>query len=145
MGFRFPLATVLRVRTIQEEREERLLQQILVEIAQTVTLQTQVDAALERAGADRGTQFTRQAKGSDVHSHYGELASLQEQKAALQVHREKLEELKGKQVKVYEAARQARELLAGLGDTQRAAYRADLAKREQKALDDNFASRQHRR
>ncbi len=144
MAFRFPLATLLRVRTIQEEREERMLQQILAEIAQTTAAQAEVDAAIERLGASRHEEFAMEATGSDVHSHYGELAGLHERKAELQAHQDKLAALRDKQMKVYEAAHGDRELLAGLGDAQRAAYRSDLAKREQKMLDDNFAARRRR-
>ena len=145
MGFRFPLATVLRVRTIQEEREERMLQQILAEIAQTIKLQADVQTAVERVSASRGTQVAKQMTGSVIHNHYGELASLRQTQADLQTHRDKLEFLRDKQLKIYNSAHQNRETLSGLDDAQRAEYDLDMAKREQKQLDDIFGARLHRR
>ena len=145
MAFRFPLGTVLRVRTIQEEREERMLQQILAEIAQTTKLQADVQAAIVRVSTTRATQVAKQMTGSALHNHYGELTSLRQTQADLQLHRDKLEVLREKQLAIYSTARQNREMLSGLDDAQRAEYDIDMAKREQKQLDDIFGARLRRR
>ena len=144
MGFRFPLATVLRVRAIQEEREERVLAQIVAEIAQTIRLHAEVEAAIAQAGASRRTQVASLSSGAALHRHYGELASLRQTQADLQVHREKLEVLREKQLTIYTRAHQSREMLSSLDEAQRAEHSLEITKREQKMLDDVFGARQRR-
>ena len=145
MAFRFPLAAVLRVRTIQEEREERMLQQIQAEIAQVTNLQADVEAGIARVSAARQTHVTKQLTGAALHSHYGELAALRQTLADLQLHHQKLEALKEKQLNIYENAHRKREMLSGLDDTQRAEHDIEMTKREQKTLDDIFGARLRRR
>ena len=141
MGFQFPLATLLRVRAIREENEERVLLQIGAEIARTLELQADVALALERISAKQSTNAGVAFKGSDVHTHYAELHGLWQSREELHLHLQRLEELKQKQMSIYTTARQNREMLTDLNDTHRAAHDADLAKREQKAIDDNFIAR----
>jgi len=53
MGFQYSLATVLRVRGIVEEQEERMLQKILFEITQTLEAIARIDADLAELDASR--------------------------------------------------------------------------------------------
>ena len=94
MAFKFPLATVLRVRTIREEREERMLQQILFEIGQTTRLIEHIDNELSRRNMRRGTNTFVTVQGQDVHASYGELASLYHHRKEVGAHLEKLEQLR---------------------------------------------------
>jgi len=141
MAFQFPLATLLRVRTIREESEERMLLQIGAEIARTLELQAEIDVALQRVSAKQGTPTVTALKGSDVHAHYAELVGLRQSQDDLRMHLRRLEELMAKQMGLYTVARQNREMLTDLNDTQRSSHNTELAKREQKAIDDNFAAR----
>jgi flagellar export protein FliJ len=144
MAFKFPLATVLRVRTIREEREERMLQQIMFEIAQTVRLVEHIDNELSRRNVRRGTTTFTTVEGNDVHASYGELASLYHHRKEVGAHLEKLEQLKDMQIKVYETARRDREMLTDMRNDQRDEYAFNMAKREQKSLDDIFGARYKR-
>lgn len=144
MAFKFPLATVLRVRTIREDREERMLQQILFEIGQTVRLIEHIDNELARQNVKRSSKLLTTEEGRDVHASYGEHASLKQQRKEIEAHLEKLEQLREIQIQAYEAARRDREMLTDMRKTQRDEYWTAIAKREQKALDDNFGARRLR-
>jgi len=144
MAFNFPLASVLRVRGILEEREERLLQKILFEISQTLESLAKTDA--EIAGSD----FSRQANvlkpffGHNLHLSYGTVKELKQTRKDIEGHIEKLEELRDKQVKIYESARRSREMLTDMHDEQHSVFNSDAARREQKTLDDNYIARRGR-
>jgi len=144
MAFKFPLATVLRVRTIREEREERMLQQILFEIGQTVRLIEHIDNELSRRNVRRGTNTFVTVEGNDVHASYGELASLYHHRKEVGVHLEKLEQLRDIQVKAYETARRDREMLTDMRNDQKDEYAFNMAKREQTSLDNIFGARYKR-
>lgn len=141
MAYKFPLETLLRVRTLREEKEERTLQQIGAEIARTSKLQDDVARALERVGVKQSEHAGTALKGSDLHTHYAEISGLMQSREDLLLHRTKLEDLQNRQMKAYTAARQNREMLSDLSETKRSSYEADIAKREQKVIDDNFAAR----
>ena len=145
MGFKFPLGTVLQVRKIREDREERMLQQILFEINQAKNVLEQVDAALERTNSKRRDVLHQMQEGRDVHGSYGEIAALKQNRSEIVAHLQKLDDLRLRQVKVLESARSDREMLTDMRDDQKAAYQSDMTKREQKALDDNFGAKFGRR
>jgi hypothetical protein len=56
----------------------------------------------------------------------------------------KLEQLRQKQLKIYEAARRDREMLTDMRDVKRSAYESDVARTAQKTLDDNYIARRGR-
>jgi flagellar export protein FliJ len=144
MSFQFPLATVLRVRGIVEEREERLLQQILFEISQAIEALALADAELSGTNTSRSEDVFKKLAGFNVHASYGEVKDLKQTRLELEERIEKLKQLRDKQVKVYEAARRNREMLTDMHKTQRHAYESGLARREQMTLDDNFIARRGR-
>jgi len=144
MAFKFPLATVLQVRAIREEREERMLQQIMFEISQALRMIEQIDGDLSKINANRSNKLFTNVEGRDVHVSYGHLEALKRHKGEMQAHLEKLEGLKDMQLKLYQQARRDHEMLTDMRDDQREAYWAAIAKKEQKTLDDNFGARQAR-
>ena len=141
MAFKFSLATVLQVRKIREEREERMLQQIQFEISQATNVLAQVDEALDRSNGKRRDVVFQNQEGRDVHGSYGELAALKQNRSEIVTHLEKLNDLRLRQIKVLQGAQSDREMLTDMRDNQQDAYRAATSKREQKALDDNFGAR----
>lgn len=144
MSFEFPLSTVLRVRGITEEREERLLQQILLEISQTLEALAAADAEIEGSNASRRGEIFKPIEGYNVHASYGEVKNLKQSKASLEQKMEKLKQLRDRQMKVYQAARRNREVLSDMHHAQRDAYNSELARREQMRSDDNFGVRRGR-
>ncbi len=141
MAFRFSLATVLRIRAVVEDREERLLQRIQQEVAQTLQAMTQTDSEIAESNASRRAELFKPSTGTNVRAAYGGIDQLKSNRQTLEAQLVKLEELKAVQLNVYRAARRDREMLADMRDRKRGVYDADTARREQHTLDDNFLAR----
>jgi flagellar FliJ protein len=144
VAFQFSLATVLRVRRILEEQEERLLQKILFEITQTREALANIDAAIAGSDVSRLENVFKPLMGRNLHTTYGELQELKQNKYNFEGQLQKLEQLRDQQLKIYEKARRNREMLTDMRAEKRSAYESDLARLEQKALDDNFIARRGR-
>jgi len=141
MAFQFSLAAVLRVRGILEEREERMLQKILFEISQSFEALAQIDAEISGTNASRRAEILRPVVGRQIHVSYGEVKELKQKRIDVLDRIEKLEQLRDKQLILYEKARRNREMLTDMRDEKRSAYDSDLARSEQKTLDDNYIAR----
>jgi len=141
MAFQFSLHAVLRARTVVEEHEERILQKILVEIAQCTQEIAHLDSGMARGNTLRAESVLQPILGRALHGQYGEMHELKRVRELLVSQVSKLEELKAMQIVVYNTARQNRELLSEMRITKRDAYHADLSRREQSTLDDNFIAR----
>lgn len=144
MGFHFPLASVLRLRGVVEEREERMLQNILQEISRTAEIIEAIDAEIASVNMSRRANVRKASTALDFHAAYGHLENLKQQKIEQMERLTKLEELRQKQIVIYSAARRDREVLDNIFDRSRTAYEADLAKREQRSIEDTFAARRGR-
>lgn len=141
MGFRFPLATLLRIREIAEQREERLLGQIEQEIAQH--RKTLVDLALqrERMILQREDALLQSTSAVDLMNSHVRVAALRKLEASGRDQLAKLTALREQQMKIYQTAHRNSELLAGMRDDQRQEYDKSRIKQDQAAMDDNFSSR----
>jgi len=144
MAFQFPLATVLRIRVVLEEKEERMLQQILSEIAQTREAIARTDVEIAESDVSRRSEVFKARVGHNIHAFYGRMNELKQNRKNLEEQLEKLEQLRTMQIAVYETARRNREMLTGMHEEQRSVFEASLARMEQKAIDDNFIARRGR-
>ena len=144
MSFQFSLAAVLKVRGILEEKEERMLQQILFELAQTRDTVARIEAAIAELDGARSSNVFKASLGRNIQASYGEINGLKQTRKDLEDNIEKLEQLRDRQIVIYEKARQNREMLTGMHKEQRVAYESDLARMEQKTIDDNFIARRGR-
>jgi len=144
MAFHFPLAAVLRVRAIVEEREERMLQRILFEIAKTLELVARTDGVIAGSDASRRSDVLKPFLGSNFHASYGEVEELKLSRRDLEGKLDKLVQLRDKQLAVYRTARMNREMIADMRDEKRSVYESEMARLEQKAIDDNYISRKGR-
>jgi flagellar FliJ protein len=144
MSFVFSLASVLRVREMLEEQEERLLQKILFEISRTHEAIAQIDAEVAESNALLRANINKPVIGLDVHTSYGQINSLRQDKIELNVRCGKLRELRDKQLLAFKAARRNREMLTDMREEKRTIYDIDQAKSEQKILDDNYINRRGR-
>jgi flagellar export protein FliJ len=144
MAFKFPLETVLRVRGIVEEREERMLQRILFEISQTLETLAHTDAEIAGSNASRCADILKPFIGLNLHASYGAVKELRRTKKDLEAQIEKLEQLRDQQRVVLEGARRNREMLTDIRAEKRIAYESEIARREQKTLDDNYIARRGR-
>jgi flagellar FliJ protein len=144
MAFAFSLATVLRFREILEDREERLLQKILFEMAQVRENLERTEAAIAGTDKSRREEILKPLIGHHFQASYEEAKALKQTREELIATIGKLEQLRDRQVSVYEAARRNREMLTDMREEKRGAYEADIERREQKILDDNFIARRGR-
>jgi flagellar FliJ protein len=144
MSFQFSLATVLRVRGIIEEQEERTLQKILSEIVRTKEALALTDTAIAKSDASRCVDILKPFLGHNLHAIYGEMKELKENRKNIEEQIVKLEELRDRQIKIYENARGNREMLFNMREEKRNEYESDIARLEQKTLDDVFISRRSR-
>jgi flagellar export protein FliJ len=144
MAFDFSLSTLLRVRGIIEEREERLLQKILYEVSEAVRALSRMDIEIADANASRLSDRFRHSTGRQVHMSYADAKELVSNKVRLAEDLAKLEVLRDAQIRAYEVARQNREMLTDMREDKLVAYECDVARREQKTIDDNFIARRGR-
>jgi len=144
MAFQFSLSTVLRVRGIVEEREERMLQKILFEITLAQEALARADADIAGSDSARSADVFKPFIGRNLHASYGEAQALKEFRESLVSQIEKLEQLRDRQRIVYEGARRNREMLTDMREEKRGVYESDLARREQNTLDDNYIARRGR-
>jgi len=127
-----------------EEREERMLQKILFEISQTLEALACTDAEIAGSDTARRADVFKPFIGRNLHASYGEVKELQQSRENLLVQIQKLEQLRDRQRIVYEVARRNREMLTDMREDKRGLYESDVARREQKTLDDNYIARRGR-
>ena len=144
MAFEFPLATVLRVRGIIEEREEGVLQKILFDISQTFDGLECIETQIAESDAARLADILKPSFGRDLHASYGEVKDLKQRRKELEVQIQKLEQARDVQLLIYEAARRDREMLTDMRQKKRIAYDSDVSRSEQRILDDNYNARRGR-
>ena len=141
MAFRFSLATLLRLREIAEEREERVLGQILSQISQTRQQHQELQNKCRSLLVRRERQLQEQISAAELHIFYGQLKVLEDLQAAVQEKLSSLDKLRLQQIRVYEAAHRDKEVLSGLRKKQLEDFRYKQGQQDQNAMDDNFISR----
>jgi flagellar FliJ protein len=141
MAFRFPLQTLLRLREIAEQREERLLGQILNQVAQSRQILAELSTQRTSLLLMREQAIQQRTSSAEINGYYDRLRTIDELERAGSEQLDKLVSLCDQQAKVYEAAHRQTELLAGMRDDQKEIYLRELDRQEQKMMDDNFSSR----
>jgi flagellar export protein FliJ len=140
MGFQFSLASVLRLRELAEEREERLLQNIQSELARASENLNSNAAELKEVYATRDANGSQLLLAADLHSSYGRIGKLSGSRNQLIQQIEKLKELKSRQMITYRTVLQDREALDQIRDQKRFEHDTQAAKRERNQIDDTFGA-----
>jgi hypothetical protein len=135
---------VLRVRESIEQREERALQQIQLEMARVAHQIEELNEAMAKAQVARERALRRTMPGGELQSMLGQVEAAIEVKKALLVTLQGLEELRLKQMKVYQAAHRDHEMMINMFSEQRDAHEIEQGRSQQKYLDDIFMARRHR-
>ena len=140
MAFQFSLETVLRVRKIAEDREERLLSQILQQIAEC--RQSLAELASRRAAlvCERERALEAKTSAAELIFLHGQTRVVEDLEESGARHLANLEKLRAQQMRVYETAYGNRKLLANMREEQLDGFRAEQARTEQKEMDDRFAA-----
>jgi flagellar export protein FliJ len=144
MAFKFSLNTILKYREELEKREERALEQCRETLASLETKLAEIKEHRYRSIVERELLLERGILGDDLHHAMERQQQL-----------EKLEDDFQKQVsnalldyetqmKLFLAARQKREILDELKNTQRDFYTAQQNRRDQHTVDEIFMARFNR-
>lgn len=144
MGFVFSLAAVLQVRRNAEEREERILGDVLREMNQTMQSIQRIDAELTGTTVRREAEIEQAFPGSHHHVSYARHALLRQTRSELEEQLTQWKELRDRQVAVHQSARAGREMISDLRVRQRDAYVSAMSRREQSTLDDGYLARRGR-
>jgi flagellar FliJ protein len=144
MSFRFSLATVLRVRESIEQREERALQRIQLEMARVLRQIEELSAAIARAHDTQVEALQRPVPAGYLHGLLWEAQAAEVRRKALLATLQTLELQRDKQMKLYQAAHRNHETLISMKRDQRNAYELEQTRTQQKSLDDIFMARRHR-
>jgi flagellar export protein FliJ len=144
MAFRFPLATVLRVKESLEKREERELQRIQLEMARVAHQIEQLTEAMTKAYTARNQALQQALPAGHLHTMLWEAQAAAEARNALRISLQGLEEQRLKQMKVYLVAHREHETIINLFNKQRDAYEVEQTRAQQKYLDDIFIGRRQR-
>lgn len=141
MAFRFPLATVLRVRESVEKREELTLQKIQLEAARIRHLIEVLTAEIANLHDKIDKAVQRSVQANHLQSMLREVSTAAEARQILSQSLKALEQQRDQQLKVYRAAYSARQMLTNLLTKSRESYELEQARTQQKQLDDIFAAR----
>lgn len=144
MGFRFPLAAVLRYRETVERREELALQAVQMQIAVARRAVEQLNTHIASAHQAREDCMRQTIPAVQLRAMLVEIEAAQERKAALLATLRALEQTCEEQSKRYQAAHQARQMLSDMAGRQKDAWEQEMARAQQKFLDDIFGSRSQR-
>ena len=144
MPYRFPLATVLRLRESVQRQEERALQKILFEMARVTRQIHWLTAEISAAGNDEERAMQRPIPAGQVRMLASKKQAAIEKRTALTRHRQTLEQERDRQLDIYHAAYRNSETLIELRDSKRDEYEQEKTRADQKRLDDIFASRRQR-
>ncbi len=142
MGYRFPLATVLRVRELAAEQEERTLGRIAAEIERLRGLISSNEAELvETARARQQALGSVSLPAMHLQVFYASVEDLRARGALLHKQLARFEELRLQQIVRFEEAYRRREILASLQAEQQHAREAAERKREEQAAGEVYLAR----
>jgi flagellar FliJ protein len=144
MAFRFPLATVLRVRESMERREERALQRIQMEMARVSHEIGELTAQIAKRHEQREQALRQPMPAGELQTMLWDAQAAVERKKGLLAALHALEQERDRQLKVYQAAHRDHETLLNMAAEQRSAYELEQARKQQKFLDEIFMARHHR-
>lgn len=141
MTFRFKLDAVLRFRLSVEHSEEAALYRIVQEIAEADLQLQQVNVKQDHLRAQREEDLTRKLPAVHLLEIAERELDLKNTADSLRSRLRQLETQRLKQMAIYQAAHQDREILSELREQQRQAHQLEQKRQEQKMLDDLFLAR----
>jgi flagellar export protein FliJ len=144
MAFRFPLATIMRLRQSLERREELALKTISAEVAQCKQNIEQLTAEIVEANKAREKTLLQATPAFQLQSMLSEVQQTADARRLLADSLVSLEQSRMKQLVAYRAAIRDRQILSDLEGRQRKEYELERDRLQQKQIDDIFAARAHR-
>ena len=141
MAFRFSLETVLRLKQVAEEREERAMEEILRKIAREQQELGDLAAARKRLSEQCEAALRSKTSGAELLFVRGQIRALEGRESNARENLAHLVEQRQAQMKVYETAHRNRELLSRMREEQIEYFRRKQALKEQMQMDDIFSCR----
>lgn len=141
MAFQFPLASVLRIREIAHQREERLLAQILNQMSTQRQTLAGLAARREALIRQREIALDRRVPAAEIVLFQEQLKILEGLQLQGYDQLAKLASLRDHQMKAYEETRRSWKLLSEMRETQREQFTRRQVVLEQRVMDDIFSSR----
>jgi flagellar export protein FliJ len=141
MPFRFKLDAVLRFRQSVEQAEEAALYRIVQEITEAELELKQVVSSQDRLREQREQDLSRMLPAVHLLEIAERELAMERTAEGLRIRLGQLETERLKQMAIYQAAHQDREILSELREQQRHAYQIEQRRQEQKTLDDLFLAR----
>ena len=144
MAFRFPLASVLRVRESVERSEELALQKAELEVAKGQRRVEELNIELDRCVQARDRAMQQPTPAYQVRELQEEMTSVLDARQAASDMLEVLREQRDAQRNRYQVAHNGRRMLTEMRNQQKDAYEQEQVRAQQKRLDDIFAARRQR-
>lgn len=144
MAFRFPLAAVLLVRENAEQREERALKKLQLEMSHASRQLEELNAEIASVQAAREQAMQQPVPAIQLHGYQQRAQDAAEKKQTLVNRIQTLRQALAQQMKVYQAAHRDRESLTDMLQKKREAYEQEQSREQQKQLDDLYMARRHR-
>jgi flagellar export protein FliJ len=144
MPFRFSLEQVLRVRESIEKREELALQRAEMEVAGVQRRIEVLTEELGQAAVRREEALQKSIPAHELQDIDAEIRAGVEAKLTLLEAVRTLQQHRDAQMKIYQAAHNARRMLTDLEEQQRTEYEHQETRTQQKRIDDIFAARAQR-
>lgn len=138
------LHVVLALRKRKEEAEERKLIAVNQQIQQLIAREKRVGQELARLALTRSNELTQLSDGLHHQEREGKFRQLQQARAEVIADRNRLQGIQANQMALYLAARRGRQVMSELEEHRGSIYKAELAAREQKLIEDMFLSRRRR-
>jgi flagellar export protein FliJ len=144
VAFKFPLASVLRLRESIEQREELALQKSQFELARTIRRIDELADEIAQAVQKRDEALGRAMEAYRLQDLEVGINAAKETRQALTDSLETLKSNRDRQMKVYQAARSGRQMLTDLLAQRKSEWEQEQVRIQQKRLDDIFAARLQR-
>jgi flagellar export protein FliJ len=141
VAFRFPLASVLRLRTSIERRAEMSLKATQLEVARARRRIDELTDEMAKACQDREKTLRISTPANRLLAMQLEINAAIEAKQILFDTLQTLKLQRDTQMKVYQTAHNGRQVLTDLRAQYRDLYEQEELRRQQKQVDDIFASR----
>jgi flagellar export protein FliJ len=135
---------VLLVRKNAEQREERALKKIQLEMAHATRQLEELNAEIANVQDAREQAMQEPIPAVQLHAYLERAEVAAEEKKSLVNQIQILRQGLAQQMKVYQASHRDREALTDMLEKQQEAYDQEQAREQQKQLDDMFIARRHR-
>jgi len=145
MGFRFSLATVLRLRENLEHTESLVLERHYAELARVQGMLWEAELNIGNARRIKNEELAQGMTGIQLQLAIEEESRLQQHRDTLLQKLQEAQKLLREQMATYRKARQKRDVLEELRKRNFNSYRREQEKREQRERDEAFLLRRKNR